>query len=182
MNKAINLSDKVLKKAKMELQFKNGLALILTKIDEEASEYHTNKDYEVILVFKTKAAIKKASEILGYVLEKKKTLGRFDQGQKAFKCRVNSTMYYLLIHEFNVLPCISIDGYNYTYENSFDSMYYSVELVPPHFKIARPGVSQYANVGSCAGGESLNDYIASIQNSIINGTLCLVKKPLSMIA
>ncbi len=157
-------------KGKKDLQYKNGLAIILTGLEEENAEYETlSTTYEVYLVFKTKKAITEASAILGYSLDKKRTLEAFERGTKAFRVRLSGNSYWELTHKFDAPEGGTKEGFSFSSANHYSDWHYSVQLVPPTFEYDKTGKLEYAQTGTTADGDSLEDYVKYVQNSFEKG-------------
>lgn len=159
-------------KIKRELVYKKGLAIVLTQIEEEASEYKEDRNYGLRLYFKSKNAINNACKILGYKLDKKRTVEAFERGRNGFDVYLDSMAYYILQSTFGASPHIGGDGYYFSYNNHYSDNRLSERVNPKNIfdNIDERSLETY--LGSCANSDgNFRDYLEGVLARLESGSI-----------
>lgn len=148
-------------KSGIELKYKKGLAVVLLTINEMASEYDSDSDYEVELHFKSEAAVRRTCKELGYKLPIKNTIDAYKKGKRAFNVYLNSRDLNHIDGQQNIHK-----EFFFNYKNHYDNTHYFVKINPTNEDMEVP---VDAWVGSCANGQSFYSFLNDIKESILKG-------------
>lgn len=99
--------------------YKKGLAVVIEEVIQEGSEYDCKHEVVIRLYFKSKNAINNASKILGYKLDKKRTVEAFERGKNGFSVRLDSQTEFVLKTYFGYKNHINKSGFYYSYQNHY---------------------------------------------------------------
>lgn len=157
-------------KSSPEIVFKEGVAVILEAESERNGEYDSiSESYRVHILFETKRAVEEVCDLLGFVLEKRKTISYFENGLKSFPVVLDDFGLYSLTSRFKIPIGVTRDGFTFTSENRHADYRYSVKLIPPHFDYKKEGVLEDAYTGTTADGITLDDYIQKVRDAFESG-------------
>lgn len=162
---AMTLEQKVAKKAKglEKLKYKKGIAVVSLIINETASEYDSDTEYRVRIYFKTKAAIKRISDLFGEIrFNKKDALSKFEKGTNFKEMTIKGYEKSMLDGGANIIKEV-----RYVYTNHYTGSRYSLSLDP---RKSFPDSQKNYYTGSTADGEPLSVYYSYLQSSIIKGS------------
>lgn len=159
-------------KTQRELVYKKGLAVVINGIEENASEYDSGRDYKVTLYFSTKTAIGKVAKIVGYKLDKKRTLEGYEKGNKKVNLYLDSQSFWILQREFEFKYHIGRGGYSFYYMNHYSDNSLNERVNPgePFKNISEYTLDTY--LGSCAGGNgTFKEHIQYVLDGIEKGEI-----------
>lgn len=155
-----------------ELVYKKGIAIVLLAEEETASEYSGECKYRVELYFKSKNAISNAARILGYKLERKKTLESYVRGRNGFIVDLNEDDMYELKAFFQCKNHIGGGGYYYSYENHYSDTRIHQRINPSNIFHGIDDRVLETGLGSCADSTgTFGEYLSSIVNKIEAGII-----------
>lgn len=106
-------------KARNEMVYKKGLAVVVEEVIQQGTEYDQSHETVVKLFFKSKNAINNACKILGYKLNKKKTIQAFERGMNGFVVRLDSQTEFALKVYFDYKNHIGRNGFYFNYQNHY---------------------------------------------------------------
>lgn len=158
-------------KGEKELVYSKGLSMILLAEQHESAEYETlSSDNKFLLVFETKEAIKKASEILGHQLNYSETLARYERGKRGIKVTIDSHTRYKLKDTFGCPIGIPVEGYSLHDVNHYSGTRLSLTIKPPSFAEALSPEYKDRTIGSSANSQSIEGVVKSVITALQEGT------------
>ncbi|MCK9470676.1 MAG: hypothetical protein M0Q88_02855 [Bacilli bacterium] len=99
------------------LEYKKGLAVVIEEVEEISGEYRSSWKTTIRLYFKSKNAITNASKILGFKLDKKRTLEDYERGKNGFRVNIDGETEWVLKTIFGYKDHIAQSGYFFSYFN-----------------------------------------------------------------
>lgn len=157
-------------KVTKELVYKKGLAVVIDGVEETAGEYRSNWKTTLRLYFKSKNAISNASKILGYRLDKKRTIEAFEKGRNGFEITLDSETAWALNMFFGYKEHIGRNGYQYLYSNDYSGCRVHERINPCNIFRGISERTLATHLGSCADSHgTFKEYLESVLSKINKG-------------